>query len=62
MTVSKILKSILALLTDPDTKAAKECGCVDIDPETGESIIEIYENDRARYDKNAKEWTQKYAM
>ena len=45
-------------MTDPDLN---DCGCAK-DPYTGEQIIHIYKNNRARYDKSAKAYNQKYAM
>lgn len=51
LTISKVLLSICSLLTDPNPD----------DPLTPE-IARLYKNDRQKYDKIAKEWTQKYAM
>ena len=50
LTISKVLLSICSLLSDPNPK----------DPLVPE-IARIYEKDRARYDKTAREWTQKHA-
>ena len=51
LTITKVLLSITSLLTDanPDDPLELE-------------IAGIYKNDRETYNKNAKEWTQKYAM
>lgn len=50
LTISTILLSIQAYLTEPDT----------IDPIMPE-IAHEYENDRATYERKAMEWTKKYA-
>lgn len=51
LTISKVLLSIGALLTDanPDDPLVPE-------------IAHVYKTDRARYDATAREWTQRYAM
>ena len=51
LTISKVLLSISSLLTDPNPD----------DPFVPD-IANIYKTDRKLYDKNAKEWTKKYAM
>lgn len=51
LTVSKVLLSICSLLTDPNPD----------DPLVPE-IAHMYKNDRAKYENNARSWTQKYAM
>ena len=51
LTVSKVLLSICSLLTDPNPD----------DPLVSD-IAHIYKTDRAKFDANAAEWTQKYAM
>jgi ubiquitin-conjugating enzyme E2 D len=51
LTISKVLLSICSLLCDPNPD----------DPLVPE-IARIYKTDRTVYNKNAKEWTQKYAM
>lgn len=51
LTISKVLLSICSLLTDPNPK----------DPLVPD-IARIFEKDRAKYDKTAKEWTKKHAM
>ena len=51
ITVPKILMSISALLTDPN-----------IDHPLEEEIAKQYKENRAEYDKTAKEWTSKYAQ
>lgn len=50
LTISKVLLSISSLLTDPNPD----------DPYVPD-IANIYKTDRSLYDKNAKEWTKKYA-
>lgn len=50
LTISKVLLSISSLLTDPNPD----------DPYVPD-IANIYKTDRNLYDKNAKEWTKKYA-
>ena len=51
LTISKVLLSILSLLTDanPDDPLMPE-------------IARIYRNDREAYNETAKAWTQQYAM
>ena len=51
LTITKVLLSLSSLLTDPNPD----------DPLVGE-VATVYKKDRARYDKTAREWTQKYAM
>eukprot|EP00040_Diaphanoeca_grandis_P022131 m.118429 g.118429 ORF g.118429 m.118429 type:complete len:150 (-) comp28664_c0_seq1:316-765(-) len=51
LTISKVLISICSLLTDPNPK----------DPLVPE-IARVYEKDRTKYERTAKEWTQKYAV
>ena len=50
LTISKVLLSLLSLLTDanPDDPLVPE-------------IAHVYKNDKAKYQKLAKEWTQKFA-
>lgn len=50
LTISKVLLSISSLLTDPNPD----------DPYVPD-IANIYKTDRNLYEKNAKEWTKKYA-
>jgi len=50
LTVSKVLLSICSMLTDPNPD----------DPLVPE-IAQLYKTDRQQYEKNAKEWTRKYA-
>lgn len=50
LTISKVLLSISSLLTDPNPN----------DPLVGD-IARMYINNREQYNKNALEWTQKYA-
>ncbi len=51
LTISKVLLSISSLLTDanPDDPFVPE-------------IANLYKSDKKAYEKNAKEWTKKYAM
>ncbi|XP_014205825.1 uncharacterized protein LOC106637534 [Copidosoma floridanum] len=51
LTISKVLISVQSLLTDPYCQVCME-------PELGD----MYMNDRARFEKVAREWTWKYAM
>ncbi|RNA02239.1 ubiquitin-conjugating enzyme E2 D3 isoform X1 [Brachionus plicatilis] len=51
LTISKVLLSICSLLCDPNPD----------DPLVPE-IARIYKTDKNLYNKNAKEWTSKYAM
>jgi ubiquitin-conjugating enzyme E2 D/E len=51
LSISKVLLSILSLLTDANPK----------DPLVPD-IAKLYETDRAAYDATAKEWTQMYAV
>jgi ubiquitin-conjugating enzyme E2 D/E len=51
LTISKVLLSILSLLTDANPN----------DPLVPE-IAQIYKRDRSEYDSVAREWTQMYAM
>jgi ubiquitin-conjugating enzyme E2 D/E len=50
LTISKVLLSILSLLTDANPN----------DPLVPD-IANLYKNDRVKYEANAKEWTRKYA-
>lgn len=50
LSISKVLLSILSLLTDANPR----------DPLVPE-IAKLYESDRAAYDAKAREWTQAYA-
>jgi ubiquitin-conjugating enzyme E2 D len=50
LTTSKVLLSISSLLTDPNPD----------DPLVPE-IASMYKTDRAAYNRNAAEWTRKYA-
>lgn len=50
LTISKVLLSICSLLTDPNPD----------DPLVPE-IAKTYKNNKAQYEKLAKEWTSKYA-
>lgn len=50
LTIRKVLISIISLLTDPNPD----------DPLSPE-IAKLYKNDRKTHDKNAREWTIKYA-
>lgn len=51
LTISKVLLSISSLLTDPNPD----------DPFVPD-IATLYKTDRDAYEKNAKDWTKKYAM
>ncbi|XP_071491963.1 ubiquitin-conjugating enzyme E2 2 [Diadema antillarum] len=51
LTISKVLLSICSLLTDPNP-----------DDPLVPDIARMYKTDRPKYNQNAKEWTQKYAM
>ena len=51
LSISKVLLSILSLLTDANPK----------DPLVPE-IARLYESDRAAYDAKARDWTQTYAQ
>ena len=51
LTISKVLLSISSLLTDPNPD----------DPFVPD-IATLYKSDKNAYEKNAKEWTKKYAM
>ena len=51
LTISSVLASIHALLTDPNPD----------DPMVPE-IAQLYKANRAKYDENVREWTKKYAM
>ena len=51
LTMDKLLLSILSLLTDANPN----------DPLTPD-IADVYIEDRAKHDRIAKEWTQKYAI
>jgi len=51
LTISKVLLSILSLLTDANPN----------DPLVPD-IADLYKRDRAAYDANAKAWTQRYAQ
>lgn len=50
LTTTKVLMSIQSLLTDPNPD----------DPLVAD-IARLYKNDRAKFNANAKEWTNKYA-
>jgi ubiquitin-conjugating enzyme E2 D/E len=50
LTISKVLLSILSLLTDPNPN----------DPLVPE-IAQLYKADKAMYEEKARQWTQKYA-
>ena len=50
LTISKVLLSLVSLLTDPNPE----------DPLVPE-IAHVYKNNRAKYNQNAREWTNKYA-
>lgn len=50
LTISKVLLSICSLLTDPNP-----------DDPLVPDIADLYEDDREKYDKNAREWTRKFA-
>jgi len=51
LTISKVLLSIMSLLTDPNPD----------DPLVPE-IAKLYKSDRAKYNATARDWTIKYAM
>lgn len=51
LTISKVLLSIISLLTDPNEN----------DPLVGK-IAQIYKRDRAEHDATARQWTQRYAV
>ncbi len=51
LTLSKVLLSLLSMLTDPNPD----------DPLVPE-IAHIYKTNKAKYEQTAREWTQKYAM
>ncbi|XP_070696927.1 ubiquitin-conjugating enzyme E2 D4-like [Pempheris klunzingeri] len=51
LTVSKVLLSICSLLCDPNP-----------DDPLVPDIADIYKSDRQKYNKLAREWTQRYAM
>ena len=51
LTISKVLLSITSLLSDPNPDDPLE-----------PDIARIYKEDKAKHDKIAKEWTQKYAQ
>ena len=51
LTITKVLLSICSLLCDPNTS----------DPLVPE-IARVYDKDRAKYEKTAREWTKKHAM
>ncbi|XP_021363400.1 ubiquitin-conjugating enzyme E2 D2-like isoform X2 [Mizuhopecten yessoensis] len=50
ITVNKVLLSLSSLMADPNPR----------DPLVPE-IAKLYEHDLAKYNKNAKEWTEKFA-
>ena len=50
LTISKVILSICSLLSDPN-----------VDDPLVPDIAYIYKNDRAKYNKNAVNWTLKYA-
>ncbi|KAJ6220340.1 hypothetical protein RDWZM_006152 [Blomia tropicalis] len=51
LTISKVLLSILSLLTDPNP-----------DDPLAPDVARVYKNDRTRYNDIARDWTRKYAM
>ncbi|XP_019639503.1 PREDICTED: ubiquitin-conjugating enzyme E2-17 kDa-like isoform X1 [Branchiostoma belcheri] len=51
LTISKVLLSICSLLTDPNP-----------DDPLVPDIARIYKTDKKKYNEQAKEWTNKYAM
>ena len=51
LTISKVLLSLLSMLTDANPE----------DPLVPE-IAHTYKNNKSKYDQTAREWTQKYAM
>lgn len=51
LTVSKVLLSICSLLCDPNP-----------DDPLVPDIAQIYKSDKEKYNRHAREWTQKYAM
>ena len=51
LTTSRVLLSLSSLLMDPNP-----------DDPLVSSIASTYKSDRAQYNANAKEWTQKYAI
>jgi len=51
LTISKVLLSICSLLTDPNP-----------DDPLVPDIAQLLKKDRKLHDKNAAEWTRKYAM
>ena len=50
LTIGKVLLSISSLLTDPNPN----------DPFVPE-IAQLFKTDRKKHDRNAKDWTEKYA-
>ena len=52
LTISKVLLSISSMLVDANPD----------DPLVVPEIAHLYKTNRAQHDKNAKEWTTKYAM
>lgn len=50
LTISKVLLSIISLLTDPNES----------DPLVS-SVAQLYKRDRDQHDENARTWTQRYA-
>jgi ubiquitin-conjugating enzyme E2 D/E len=51
LTASKMLLSILLLLTQPNP-----------DDPLRSDVAHVYKTDRAKFDATAREWTQRYAM
>ncbi|KAF7811708.1 ubiquitin-conjugating enzyme E2 5B-like [Senna tora] len=51
LTVPKLLLSISSLLTDPNP-----------DDPLAPVVARMYKNDKAKYERTARQWTQKYAM
>lgn len=51
LTIRTVLLSLCSLLTDPNPEHGLE-----------QEILHVYRTDKNLYEKNAKEWTQKYAM
>lgn len=52
LTIEKVLVSIRSLMISPDVSGSHYPVI---------SILRLYENDRAAYDRTAREWTQRYA-
>ena len=51
LSISKVLLSVVALLTDPN-----------LDHGLRPKVVEMCKNDRVKYEATAREWTAKYAM